>query len=52
MCECLSWYDVISLTCIIVFVQILMYKIGCKQGEESAYKRFTKVCNECRNKNK
>ena len=33
-----------------VFFQILMYKLGCKQGEKTAYKRFTKVCNVCRNK--
>ena len=52
MCECVSWYAVIALICIVVFFQILMYKIGYMQGEQSAYKRFTKVCNECRNKDK
>ena len=44
--------DAIALTCIVLFFQILMYKLGCMQGEKTAYKRFTKVCNECRNKNK
>ena len=45
-------YDVITLICIVIFFQILMYKIGCKQGEKTAYNRFTKVCNVCRNKDK
>ena len=44
--------EVIALICIVIFFQILMYKIGCMQGEQSAYKRFDRVCNECRNKNK
>ena len=43
-------YDVITLTCIVIFFQILMYKIGFMQGEQSAYKRYTKTCNVCRNK--
>ena len=44
-------YEVIALICIAIFFQILMYKIGFMQGEQSAYKRFDRVCNECRNKN-
>lgn len=42
--------DVIALTCIVLFFQILMYKIGCMQGEKTAYKRFLETCNYCRNK--
>ena len=45
-------YEVVALICIVIFFQILMYKIGCMQGEKSAYKRFERACNECRNKNK
>ena len=45
-------YEVIALICIMIFFQILMYKIGYIQGEQSAYKRYTKVCNVCRNKDK
>ena len=52
MCECVSWYAVIALICIVIFFQIVIYKIGHMQGEKTAYKRFTKVCNECRNKDK
>ena len=43
-------YEVIALICIAIFFQILMYKIGYTQGEKTAYKRFDRVCNECRNK--
>ena len=43
--------EVIALICIVIFFQILMYKLGYMQGEQSAYKRFERVCNECRNKN-
>ena len=43
-------YEVIALICIVVFFQIVMYKIGFMQGEQSAYKRYTKTCNVCRNK--
>ena len=49
MCECVNWDFIIESIGVIVFSNILMYKIGCMQGEKSAYKRFTKVCNECRN---
>ena len=49
MCDCVSWYYVIVLICIVVFFQILMYKIGHMQGEQSAFKRFDRICNECRN---
>ena len=45
-------YEVIALICIVVFFQILMYKIGFMQGAQSAYKRYTKTCNVCRNKDK
>ena len=43
-------YEVVALICIAIFFQILMYKIGFMQGEQSAYKRFDRVCNVCRNK--
>ena len=49
MCDCVSWYYVIVLICIVVFFQILMYKIGYMQGEQSAFKRFDRICNVCRN---
>ena len=52
MCEYINWDFVIELIGTVIFFQILMYKIGCKQGEKTAYRRFTKACNECRNKNK
>ena len=52
MCECVSWYAVIALICIVVFFQIVIYKIGYMQGEQSAFKRFDRICNECRNKDK
>ena len=52
MCECSTWYDVITLTSIVIFFQILIYKLGYMQGEKTAYNRFTKVCNVCRNKDK
>ena len=42
-------YAVIALICIVIFFQILMYKIGCMQGEKSAHRRFDRICNECRN---
>lgn len=46
MCECVvSWIDVIVLTCIIVFFQFLMYKIGFSQGKQSVYNRL-KNCND------
>ena len=45
-------YEVVALICIVVFFQIVMYKIGCMHGEKTAYDRFTKVCNVCRNKDK
>lgn len=51
MCECINWDFIIESIGIIVFSNILMYKIGCKQGEKTAYKRYLKSCNECRNKN-
>jgi hypothetical protein len=41
--------DAIALTCIVLFFQILIYKIGCMQGEKTAYKRFERICNECGN---
>jgi len=44
--------DVIALMCIVLFFQILIYKIGCMQGEQSAYKRYLATCNYCRNKGK
>lgn len=52
MCEYATWYDVITLTCIAIFFQIVIYKLGCKQGEKIAYKRYLATCNECRNKDK
>ena len=50
MCECINWYDAIALICIVIFFQIVIYKIGYMQGEKTAYKRYLKTCNECRNK--
>ena len=35
-------YEIIALICIVIFFQIVIYKIGYMQGEQSAYKRFTK----------
>ena len=52
MCECVSWYAVIALICIVIFFQIVIYKIAYMQGEQSAFKRFDRICNECRNKDK
>ena len=52
MCDCVNWYYAVVLICIVIFFQILVYKLGCMQGEKTAYKRFTKVCNVCRNKDK
>lgn len=39
---------VIGLLC----VALVGYRIGWWIGEITSYKRFTKTCNECRNKNK
>ena len=50
MCDCVSWYYAIVLICIVIFFQILMYKIGYMQGERTTYNRFYKICNVCRNK--
>ena len=50
MCDCVNWYYAVVLICIVIFFQIVMYKIGYMQGEQSAYKRYTKTCNVCRNK--
>ena len=50
MCDCIDWYYVIVLICIVLFFQILMYKLGCIQGEKIAYKRYLATCNVCRNK--
>ena len=53
---CTTIDTVISL--IVVYVigllcaALIGYRIGCMQGEKTAYKRFTKVCNVCRNKDK
>ena len=49
MCDCVNWYYAVVLICIAIFFQIVMYKIGYMQGEQSAYKRYTKTCNVCRN---
>ena len=43
-------YEIIALICIVIFFQIVIYKIGFMQGEKTTYNRFTKVCNVCRNK--
>lgn len=40
MCECVSWIDVVVFTFIVVFFQILMYKIGFSQGEQKANNRL------------
>ena len=61
---CTNIDTVISLIVVYVIgflcIALVGYRVGCKQGEQSAYKRkqgeqsaykrFTKVCNECRNK--
>jgi len=39
---------IIGLLC----VALIGYRIGWWVGEKSAYKRFDRICNECRNKNK
>lgn len=50
MCDCINWYGVVAIICFVILFQILMYEIGYMQGAQSAYNRFTKACNECRNK--
>lgn len=40
MCECLGWIDVIIFTFIVVFFQILMYKIGFSQGQNEEKRKF------------
>ena len=52
MCDCVSWYGIVAIICFVILFLILIYEIGYMQGAQSAYKRFTKVCNECRNKDK
>ena len=51
---CTNIDTVISLIVVYVIgflcIALVGYRVGCMQGEQSAYKRFTKVCNECRNK--
>ena len=51
---CTTIDTVISLIVVYIIgflcIALIGYSIGCKQGEQSAYKRFTKVCNVCRNK--
>ena len=36
-------YEVVALICIVIFFQILIYKIGFMQGEQSAYKMIN-IC--------
>ena len=51
---CTTIDTVISLIVVYIIgflcIALIGYSIGCKQGEQSAYKRFTKTCNVCRNK--
>ena len=30
-------------------IALIGYRIGCWIGEKTAYKRFDRICNECRN---
>ena len=53
---CTNIDTVISLIAVYVIgflcIALVGYRVGCMQGEQSAYKRFDRVCNVCRNKDK
>ena len=53
---CTNIDTVISLIVVYVIgflcIALVGYRVGCWIGEKTAYKRFTKVCNVCRNKDK
>jgi len=50
---CTTIDTVISLIVVYVIgflcIALIGYRIGCIQGEKTAYKRFDRICNECRN---
>jgi len=50
---CTNIDTVISLIVVYVIgflcIALVGYRIGCIQGAQSAYKRFDRICNECRN---
>ena len=50
---CTNIDTVISLIVVYIIgflcIALIGYRIGWWIGEKTAYKRFTKVCNECRN---
>ena len=50
---CTNIDTVISLIVVYVIgflcIALIGYRIGCWIGEKSAYKRFDRICNECRN---
>ena len=50
MCDCINWYGVVAIICFVILIQVLIYEIGYMHGAQSAYNRFKKACNECRNK--
>ena len=53
---CTTIDTVISLIVVYVIgflcIALVGYRVGWWIGEKTAYKRFTKVCNVCRNKDK
>ena len=53
---CTTIDTVISLIVVYVIGLLCVALIGCRVGwwlgEQSAYKRYVKTCNECRNKDK
>ena len=50
---CTNIDTVISLIVVYVIgflcIALIGYRIGCWIGEKTAYKRFDRICNECRN---
>jgi len=50
---CTTIDTVISLIVVYVIgflcIALIGYRIGCWIGEKTAYKRFDRICNECRN---
>ena len=53
---CTNIDTVISLIAVYVVgflcIALVGYRVGGWIGEKTAYKRYLKTCNECRNKNK
>jgi hypothetical protein len=50
---CTNIDTVISLIIVYVIgflcIALVGYRVGCWIGEKTAYKRFDRICNECRN---